>query len=314
MAMKPAIIALDIGATKTVIGRVVEDRVQAERHLVTSALFRRGGNIAPLVSEIRKLWKLHVKGIAIGFAGVVSDGAVLAAPNFSSDLIPPHFALSRLLTDIFDVSVSVMNDTECFTFGEAVFGAGRHKRCVVGLTLGTGVGGGIVIDGVPYRGTHALAGEFGHLPFPSEKIKCGCGQLGHLENILSGPGLARLYALATGREGTSEEVVKAARRGDVSALEALRAIEEALVHLILTVLLAWDPDVIVVGGGIAKIPRLLVTARRLVRQRVAFPPLRRVPIVPSLLHDHAVILGAAHLASFKKETPRYHRLFSFKRR
>lgn len=300
--MKPAIIALDIGATKTVMGRVIDDRVQTERHLVTSALFRRGGNITPLVSEIRKLWKPYTKGIAIGFAGAVSDGVVLAAPNFSSDLIPKRFAFSRLLNDIFDVPISIMNDAECFAFGEAVFGAGRRKRCVVGLTLGTGVGGGIVIDGSLYRGAHALAGEFGHLPFPSAIVKCGCGKTGHLETILSGQGLARLYALSTGREGTSEEIVKAARRGDVAARQSISAIEEALVHLILTVLLTWDPDIIVVGGGLAKIPRLLVIARRLVRSRTPFVKLRRVPIVPALLHDHAVLLGAAKLASSQKAT------------
>lgn len=298
--MKPVILALDIGATKTVIGRVRGDRVTSERRLVTSMLFRLGGNVAPLVAQIQKLWKPNVQGMAIGFAGVVSEGTVISAANFPSNVIPRHFPLERILASHFKVPVTVMNDAECFTVGEAVFGAGRRMRRVVGLTLGSGVGGGIVIDGAPYRGAHALAGEFGHLPFPSARVKCGCGQIGHLETILSGPGLARLYALTTGREGTSEEVVRLARQGDPAARESISAIEEALVHLILTVLLTWDPDIIVIGGGLAKIPRLLVKARRLVRARAPFAKLRRVPIVPSLLHDHAVLVGAAHLASFKK--------------
>ena len=311
--MKPVVMALDIGAAKTVIGRVAGERVQAERRLVTSMLFRAGGNIAPLAAQIQKLWKPNVEGLAVGFAGVVSDGVIMAAANFPSNIIPRRFPLERILTNHFKVPVAVMNDAECFTVGEAVFGAGRRRRRVIGLTLGSGVGGGIVIDGIPYRGAHSLAGEFGHLPFPSVTVKCGCGKTGHLETILSGQGLARLYALATGREGTSEEVVRAARHGDAAARESISAIEEALVHLILTVLLVWDPDVVVIGGGLAKIPRLLVRARRLVRQSLPFSALKSVPIVPSLLHDHAVILGAAHLASFKKEMSASRNFFVFKK-
>lgn len=299
--MKPIIIALDIGATKTVVGRVVGDRVMSERHLVTSMLFRAGGNLAPLAAQIQKMWKPNVGGIAVGFAGVISKGSVMAVANFPSNIIPRHFPLERMLASHFGVPVTIMNDAECFTVGEAVFGAGRHRRCVAGLMLGSGVGGGIVIDGIPYRGAHSLAGEFGHLPFPSATVKCGCGQTGHLETILSGQGLARLYALSSGREGTSEDVARLARKGNPAACESISAIEEALVHLILTVLLTWDPDIIVVGGGLAKIPRLLVRARRLVRARAPFAKLRRVLIVPSLLHDHAVLVGAAKLASFQNK-------------
>ena len=307
--MKPVLIALDIGATKTIIGRVVGERVKAERRLATVKLFRKGGNINPLVTEVRKFWKPNTQAIAVGFAGAVSGDRIMSAPNFSSDLIPKRFALGRLLADNFNVPVRVMNDAECFTMGEASFGAARHRRRVVGITIGSGVGGGIVIDGAPYRGAHSLAGEFGHLPFPSADFLCGCGQPGHLETILSGPGLVRLYAMAGGREGEGDEIESRARRGDPAARQSLAVLKEALVHLLLTVLVVWDPDIIVIGGGVSKISSLLVAARRLTRQRLGFRPLRRVPIVPSLLHDHSVLLGAASLSlSFLSKKERVKRL------
>jgi predicted NBD/HSP70 family sugar kinase len=294
--MRSATLALDIGATKIVIGRVLGERARAVERHDTAALIRRG-DWSPLAARLRVAWKPNVRSVALGIAGVVEDGVVLAAPNFPAGAVPRRFPIARYLGRRLGVPVTVANDTECFAFGEAAFGAGRRRRRVVGLTLGTGLGGGIVLDGLPYRGA-CLAGEFGHLPFPSAATRCGCGQIGHLETILSGPGLSRLYALASGgRVAGAPVVARAARRGDAAAVESLGQITDALAHLLLTVLVAWDPDVVVVGGGLASIPRLLVNARRLVRERTPHPALRRVPIVPSLLHDHAVLLGAVRLAT-----------------
>ena len=295
--MKMATIALDIGATKIIIGRIRYDRVTALKHYETASLVRRPNDWSRLLVEIQKFWKPNVSAVAVGFAGPVENGIITAAPNFLAGIAPNQFSLQQFLSKRLGVPVAVFNDADCFTFGEAVLGAGRGRRCVVGLTLGTGVGGGIVIDGALYHGAHELSGEFGHLPFPSSQMRCGCGQQDHLETVLSGSGLSRLYALATGRAETSEDVVRAARRGDASAHQALWQIKEALVHLFLTVLITWDPDIIVVGGGLSRIPKLLITARSSARERVPFPALKRVPIVPSLLHDHAILLVAARLAA-----------------
>lgn len=293
--MKRSIISLDIGATKTLIGKVTGHRVSDLQRFPTSDLFAENGDVEALVTQIEKQWRPTITGLAIGFAGPVEKGIIRSAPNFSDVVFPRPLPLQRLLERRFKVPVLVANDAECFAVGEAVHGAGRRRHRVIGLTLGTGVGGGIVIDGKSYRGPHHLAGEFGHLPFPTATGRCGCGKVGHLETVLSGPGLSRLYEMATGHHEQSATIIRAARKGDPAAKHALEHMSEALVHLLLTVLLTWDPDIIVIGGGLALIPKLIVQARHNVRAQVPFPALRRVPIVPSLLHDKAILLGAAHL-------------------
>ena len=296
-------IALDVGATKTLIGVVRSGRVRQLQRYNTAKFFLPGGDIQPLVSVVKSFWKPNVSAIAVGFAGPVHNGVVATDVNFPAGLIPQQFPLAEKLHRAYNVPVVVLNDAQSFTLGEAIYGAGKHCQRIVGVTLGTGVGGGIVIDGELYRGEHQIAGEFGRLPFPAASGACGCGQTGHLETILSGRGLARLYATASGRAVTSEAVVRAARRGDRAANASLLAVEDSLIHLLLTVLVAWDPGIVIVGGGFAEVPRLLVRARRRVRNLVPYQTLRRVPIVPSLLHDHAILLGAAHFAHLARVAP-----------
>jgi glucokinase len=290
-------LAVDLGATKTVVGQVYGSRVlRFERH-DTGALLRHGGDVRALLARLHALRRPNTQGVAVGFAGPVRDGVVTAGVNFPAGVVPARFPLARLLARRLGLPAVVVNDAQCFTVGEATYGAGRGRRRVVGLTLGTGVGGAVVFDGELYEGAHGLAGEFGHLPFLSAGTRCGCGQRGHLETVLSGPGVRRLYLQQSGRDESSVAVVRAARRGDRAARASLAAAGEALAHLLLTVLVAVDPDVVVVGGGFAQVPKLLVNARTQARQLVPYPALRRTAIVPSLLNSQAVLVGAAHLAA-----------------
>jgi len=151
--------------------------------------------------------------------------------------------------------IRLENDANCFALSEAVDGAGQGARVVFGAILGTGVGGGIVVDGRVLTGPNAIAGEWGHnpLPLPSEADlplpPCYCGRLGCIETYLSGPGLARDHQQITGARLTPEEIV--ALGG-----ESLRRYEERLARALATVINLLDPDVIVLGGGMSNVERL----------------------------------------------------------
>ena len=158
--------------------------------------------------------------------------------------------------------IRLENDANCFALSEAIDGAGQGARVVFGVILGTGVGGGIVVDGRVLTGANAIAGEWGHnpLPLPTEADlplpPCYCGRFGCIETYLSGPGLARDHQQITGARLAPEEIVSL--QG-----ESLRRYEERLARALATVINLLDPDVIVLGGGMSNIERLYGEVPRL---------------------------------------------------
>ncbi len=163
--------------------------------------------------------------------------------------------------------IRLENDANCFALSEAVDGAGQGARVVFGAILGTGVGGGIVVDGRVLTGQNAIAGEWGHNPLPLPTASdlplppCYCGRVGCIETYLSGPGLARDHQRITGARLTPEEIVSL--RG-----ESLRRYEERLARALATVINLLDPDVIVLGGGMSNVERLYGEVPRLWGQHV----------------------------------------------
>ena len=158
--------------------------------------------------------------------------------------------------------IRLENDANCFALSEAVDGAGQGARVVFGAILGTGVGGGIVVDGRVLTGPNAIAGEWGHnpLPLPTDADlplpPCYCGRFGCIETYLSGPGLARDHQQITGARLAPEEIVSLGG-------ESLKRYEERLARALATVINLLDPDVIVLGGGMSNIERLYGEVPRL---------------------------------------------------
>lgn len=152
--------------------------------------------------------------------------------------------------------VKLANDANCFALSEAVDGAGKGAEVVFGVILGTGVGGGIVVQGRVLTGPNAIAGEWGHNPLPSPRKEdlpppeCYCGRRGCIETYLSGPGLARDHAEVTGERLTPEEIAES------NAEKTLSRYEERLARSLAGVINLLDPDVIVLGGGISNLQRL----------------------------------------------------------
>jgi len=165
--------------------------------------------------------------------------------------------------------VRLDNDANCFALSEATDGGGRDAKVVFGVILGTGTGGGIVVDGRPLVGANAIGGEWGHnpLPWPESDERpgppCYCGRRGCLETFLSGPALSRDYAAATGERRDPPAIAAAAGAGDAGAEAALRRYEDRLARGLASVINVVDPDVIVLGGGMSNIDRLYDQVPRL---------------------------------------------------
>lgn len=153
------------------------------------------------------------------------------------------------------------NDCNCFALSEAVLGAGRDHRTVIGLILGTGVGGGIVTDGRLLAGKRGVVGEFGHIGIPATlssryslpMVTCGCGRIGCYETLASGRGLPRLCEALTGKVAGGREIASLAAAGDVAMGRVLDVWTEIVAELISAIQCVADPDCIVLGGGLSGI-------------------------------------------------------------
>jgi fructokinase len=202
--------------------------------------------------------------VGIGIPGTISPATGLIK-NANSVCLIGH-ALDRDLQRLLGRPVRLANDADCFALSEASDGAGAGARSVFGVILGTGVGGGLVHDGRLIQGPNAIAGEWGHNPLPWPRVwphgderpgpQCYCGRLGCIETFLSGPGLARDHAAATGTAAAPEAVVAAAEAGDAAARGSLDRYADRLARALATVINIFDPDVVVLGGGLSRVASL----------------------------------------------------------
>jgi fructokinase len=255
-------IGVDIGGTKMEIAALDESGAE---------LFRRRSN-APRGTYAQALQALADAvldaersagapcSVGIGTPGAVSAGTGTLKNAYASVLNgkPVKPDLERLLAR----EVRFANDANCFALSEATDGAAAGAGVVFGVILGTGVGGGTVVDGRALHGANAIAGEWGHNALPwitADELpgpRCGCGGEGHIEAFLSGPGLAHDLKLAAGLSLDPAQIIERAGSGDPACEAALARYEERLARALASVINLLDPDVIVVGGGLSNVERL----------------------------------------------------------
>lgn len=263
-------IGIDLGGTK--IEGIALDRRGAElwrRRVATPRDYEKTLEaVAAMVFEAEA--ELGRQGaVGLGIPGTISPASGLVKNANSTWLIgrPLDRDLGRLL----EREIRVSNDANCFALSEAADGAGAGFRTVFGVILGTGVGGGIVIDGAVLEGAHSIAGEWGHnpLPRPADEERpgpaCYCGRSGCIETFISGPGMERDHRERSGVRQTSPEIVKMAASGDPRARETLRRYVERLGRSLAAVVNILDPNVVVLGGGMSNIPGLAESASEAMR-------------------------------------------------
>ncbi len=255
-------IGVDIGGTKIEIAAIDES---GEELLRRRAPAPRGGyaeaieTLARLVLEAEREVGTQCT-VGIGTPGAVSRGSGVLKNAYASELngMPVKPDLERLLGR----EVRFANDANCFALSEAIDGTAKGARVVFGVILGTGVGGGIVVDGRAIEGANAICGEWGHnsLPWPAPEEmpgpRCACGRNGCIEAFLSGPGLARDHLLATGEARAPADIVARAESGDRGCAATLERYEERLARALASVVNLLDPETIVLGGGLSRIERL----------------------------------------------------------
>ncbi len=232
--------------------------------------------------------------IGIGIPGTISatHGRVKNANTTELNGRPLRADLEARL----GLPVLCENDANCFALAEALHGAGKGKRCVFGVILGTGVGGGIVLDGRIWRGAQGIAGEWGHMALEPAGPPCYCGRRGCVETILSGPGLVRSYEALGGTRRTAAEIW-ARGKGSADDPLARRAVEEYLARFgaaLAQVINLLDPDAIVLGGGVSNSPGLAEEAPPRIRPHV-FNDETLTIVRRHELGDSAGVLGAAWL-------------------
>jgi fructokinase len=252
-------IGVDLGGTK-IEAVALDDRgaLRARRRVPTPRDDYDGTvrAIAGLVAALEE--ETEERGtVGVGMPGAISPATGLVKNANSTWLIGRR--LEEDLARLLERPVRLANDANCFALSEAVDGAAVGARVVFGVIVGTGTGGGVVVDGRVLTGPNAIAGEWGHNPLPWPRADewpgpaCYCGKTGCVETFLSGPGLARDYP---GGGLSAEEIVARAARGEAAAEAALLRYEDRMARALATVVNVLDPDVIVLGGGMSQIARL----------------------------------------------------------
>lgn len=233
-------------------------------------------------------------GAGVGVVGIGAPGLFDAATGevrLFPNLPGPWrgFGLSAAVARGLGRPVSLVNDARAFTLAEARLGAGRGCRTMVGVTLGTGVGGGVVLDGRLHLGAWGIAGEIGHQTVLPDGPLCGCGNRGCAEALTQAAALCRLAGQAT-----AEDVYAAARAGDARARSAVATVSGYLGIAIGNVVAVLGPERVVVGGGIATAGELVFAPlRAAVRARAHLMPAEEVAVVPAALGTAAGAIGAA---------------------
>lgn len=255
-------IGVDLGGTKIEALALDEDGVERGRRRVATPREEGAaaivGAIASLVATIEREVGLTAR-VGVGTPGAISP--TRGTLRNSNTTCLNGVALDRMLGEALDREVRIANDANCFALSEAIDGAGEGAEVVFGVILGTGTGGGIVVNRRLITGANAIAGEWGHnpLPWPAEEdvaADCYCGKRGCLETWLSGPGMARDHAVVTGEALDARTIAARAAEGEARAVATLARYRRRLAKGLGSVINLVDPDVVVLGGGVSNIDAL----------------------------------------------------------
>jgi len=244
---------------------------------------------ALIFRSVEEVMKEKVSGIGIVLPGQINykGGFLVKAPNLKP---LEGVKLRDLISAKFGCKTNIENDANSFALAESVFGSGKHFNNMICLTLGTGVGGGIIINKKLYRGSDA-AGEPGHIIVVEGGRKCSCGARGCLEEYASLKGMMHLSKDVLGKEMNSKDLAKLAET-DEKARSIFYEMGKHLGTGLATMANLLDPDIIVVGGGLSNISWILESAEKEMRNNL-FRPESKLKMVKSNLGDNAVVLGAS---------------------
>jgi glucokinase len=301
------VIAVDLGGTKLLAGVLNEDGVVVKRTVRPTAVQSQDALLQELDGAIEELLEDDVSAIGVGLPSTIDQRVGRAVSSVNIPLAGIDFR--EHLTTRFGLPAAIENDANAAALAEHRFGAGRGSRHMVMLTLGTGVGGGLILNGELYRGAVGAAGELGHITLDLDGPPCQgtCPGFGHLEALASGTATDHLAqklaterpdgdlgrAAAEGRPVDARLAVDLAAEGPGDARELLERVGFILGTGIASFVNVFNPELVVVGGGFARAGDLLFEpARKVVAERALLPARELVRIVPALLGPEAGLIGA----------------------
>lgn len=288
-------VGIDLGGTKIEIavlnaeGRILfRERVPTEQEQ----------GYQHILSQIQQLYQRAIEAIfgqhsiGIGVPGAIAEDQI--SLKNSNTLCLNGMPIKTDLERILRKEISMENDANCFALAEAQMGAGVGRRVVFGVIMGTGCGGGLVVDGKLWRGKQSLAGEWGHMSIDPQGPECYCGRRGCVETYISGGGLERMYATEYSEKKTWRDILEQARqnssREKIFLERFLKNFGRAMGNLINIL----DPDMVVLGGGVSQTRELYSQGINEVKANV-FGPDFKTEIVQHSLGDSAGVIGAACL-------------------
>ncbi len=294
--MKDYLWGIDLGGTK--IEGIIINPSDPLNPLIRERIFtesEKGYN--HILSRIQQLVeilknKTNLKPDKIGFAtpGIL-DPQSQSMKNCNTTCLN-GMGLDEDLEKILNVQVKLANDANCFALSETLFGAAKNASCVFGVIMGTGVGGGIVINNYIHTGLHGIAGEWGHNVLLENGESCYCGKNGCVERVISGPALEKYYHEISGKKLTLNEILTNQQDKDA------KAVSDRLIHnfakAISVIINILDPDVIVLGGGLSNIDSLYNEGIAEISKHI-FNNKVSTKIVKNKLGDSAGVFGAALL-------------------
>jgi len=301
-------IGVDLGGTN-IKGGVVDQNGQILRRLSVQTQAQEGperilDQIARLVQELKG--ERGIEGVGVGCPGLVEPtlGVVRDPPNLAGW---QEVNVKRELEERLELRVEVANDVNAAALGELYFGAGRGVSNFICITLGTGVGGGLILDGKLFTGSRGVAGEIGHLPVNIFGPRCRCGNYGCLERYVGAEYIVERAqkklkdnpaSLLSSLEGelTPKLIAQAAQKGDKLAKEVFRETGEIIGAALSGAVNLLNPELIIVGGGVAQAGELVLEPiRRTLVERAMNRESQGVKVVPALLEEDAGLIGAGSL-------------------
>lgn len=311
------IIGIDLGGTK-INGALANFNgdIIAKYTLPTKAedgeeaVLERIISVGEMVLGESKVNKDDVLAIGIGCPGIlnVKEGKIITAPNLPFR----NFNVVKSLKDKFNIPVYLDNDANVAAIGEYVFGAGKGTNNMVFITVSTGIGGGAVLNGRIYRGNTCNALEIGHMTLEKEGPRCNCGNYGCAEALASGTAIGRAAneairkgektSLADYEKVTSFEVFKEAEKGDELAQKVLNKALNYLGICVANVITSFDPEVVIIGGGVSKGGQIVFDKiNEVVKARCFESMWKSTSIVPAALGTDAGVIGAIALAIMERK-------------
>lgn len=301
---------VDVGGTTVKIGLFSGDGKLEEKYEIATDKSDQGAHIiehiAAKLEEIiaeKSYGILDCMGVGIGLPGPVDRGMILGCVNLGWGI----FSIVEEFSKAFhNVPVYAGNDANIAALGEYVAGAGKGMKNMIMVTLGTGVGGGIIIDGRILEGANGGAGEIGHIPVnPQEQDTCGCGKKGCLEQYASATGIVRIAEKLRKENGntalpagcTAKQVFDYAKEGDELAMQAVEELGRYLGLALASCACVLNPEGIVIGGGVSRAGKILLDVTEKNFQTYVFKPCRNVKFSLAELGNDAGIYGAAAMVN-----------------